>query len=295
MGNRTRVAAMNAGAMTNKKKIATLRNVSFTYPAGNIAIDKISLTLFEGEIVGMVGANGSGKTTLLKLLSGYATLGGGYIELGMVPIEEYSERMLNEFVIYVEQNPENQLTGPTVEDELARCCRMMGLRGRAIQTRVTGVLRDLNMEKSKEWFLDEISNGERRRVALGLALLGQPKLLLLDEPLADLDGEGVEATLQFLKTYRSRGVCIFMTSHEMGNLVSIADRIAVISKGKLVQMEEPEAVLRNQKALKEASVNLPAIPSLCMALEKAGMLDFEKVPLNLTKALEAIRSAAKVA
>ena len=119
--------------MSEAKKIASLDGVVFNYPAGNNALDRITLDFHQGEIIGLVGANGAGKTTLMKLLAGYMDKTDGSILLGGKPIEEYSNKRLNEFVTLVEQNPENQLVGPTVEDELARACRLMGYEGRVIR------------------------------------------------------------------------------------------------------------------------------------------------------------------
>ncbi len=279
--------------MPKNKKLASLTNISLAYPAGNTAVANINLQLFEGEIVGLLGANGSGKTTLLKLLSGYISITSGDISLGTTNITEFNERMLTEFVTLVEQNPENQLAGPTVEDELARSCRLMGLRGRAIEENVTRVLRDLKMEDAREWFLDEISTGERRRVALGLSLLGNPKLLLLDEPMSDLDDEGISAAVEFLKTYRSKGTCILISGHKLRELLPICDRIAVLNKGILEYVNEPDNVLRNKKLLEKAGIDVPDIPALCLELEAAGILKFDKCPVNFEQAKQLIHKTEK--
>jgi len=280
--------------MSNPNKTATLRNVSLAYPAGNTAVDKISFTLFDSEIVGLIGANGSGKTTLLKLISGYMPLTGGYIELDMKPIEDYDEKKLNEFVTLVEQNPEGQLTGPTIEDELARNCRMMGLKGNEIRNKVTEVLKELNMEPAREWFLDEISSGERRRIALGVALLSRPKLLLLDEPLSDLDDNGVRATLEFIRSYAKTGCTILVSSHKMDDLIKITDRLAVLEQGALVQIGPTDTILRNSTLMKQSGVIMPSIPGLCIELENSGLIPkMEKIPTTLEDAKELIRQAIK--
>ncbi len=266
--------------MSDSTKIASLNSASLAYPAGNTAIDKMSLEIFPAEIVGLVGSNGSGKTTLLKLISGYMALTGGGIDLGGKPIEDFSERMLNDYVTLVEQNPENQLSGPTVEDELARACRMIGLKGREIDNRVTSVLKDINLVEAREWFLDEISAGERRRVALGLALLEQPKLLLLDEPLSDLDEEGVQTTIAFLNKYRNKGVAIVVTAHKLDDLIKITDRIAILSKGQLLNIAPTAEVLRDQENLSKASVMMPPLSKLAVELEQEGIISFDKFPLS---------------
>jgi len=277
--------------MINQDKIATLRNVTLAYPAGNTAIERISITIFGGEVVGLLGSNGSGKTSLLKLISGYLSITGGYIELGAKPIEDYSERMLNEFVTLVEQNPESQLTGPTIEDELARACRMMGLKGREIENRVTSVLKDIHLENAREWFLDEISAGERRRVALGLALLERPKLLLLDEPLADLDEAGVKSTIEFIRRYKEMGVAIVVTAHKLDDIMEITDRMAVLSKGHLLAVNDSSEIIQNTEVLNKASVTVPPLTKLCVELQREGIVKFQTFPRNYPEAKNAIRAA----
>ncbi|MFC1584808.1 ABC transporter ATP-binding protein [Fibrobacterota bacterium] len=279
--------------MPEQTKVVALKNVSLAYPAGNISVDKISLDIFKSEVVGLVGSNASGKTSLLKVIAGYMSMTGGDIALGGISIGEYNERMLNDFMIFVEQNPESQLTGPTVEDELARNCRLRGMKGRVIETTVSNILQEIELPEGRDWFLDEISIGERRRVALGLALLGAPKLLLLDEPLSDLDDQGVSTTISLLRKFKEKGTSILLTSHKLDDAINIADRICVLEHGKLLAVNKPEEIIRETEALQKAGISLPQIPSLLLELESAGAVSFDKCPLDLKGAKEIIASFIK--
>lgn len=277
--------------MSEMKKVATLESVVFNYPAGNNALDKITLDLFQGEIVGMVGANGAGKTTLMKILAGYMDKSDGAINYNGRPIEEFSNKRLNEFVNLVEQNPESQLVGPTVEDELARACRLMGYEGRVIREKVDFVLKLVRMKQAKEWYLDEMSCGERRRIALAMALIADPSILLLDEPLSDLDQVGVKDTVATLKELKNRGLCIIVSAHRLEDILELTDRIAVLGEGRLLMIDEPEKVLSNDEILKLATITLPAVPKLFMRLQAEGILASNKVPLSLDQAVDRIREA----
>lgn len=279
--------------MIEVKKIATLQDVGFNYPAGNNALDSINLELSQGEIVGLVGANGAGKTTLMKILAGYSDKSDGTLLLGGRPIEEFSNRRLNEFVTLVEQNPESQLVGPTVEDELARACRLMGYEGRLIREKVDFVLKLVRMKQSKEWYLDEMSCGERRRIALALAMVADPSLLLLDEPLSDLDSVGIRDTISILKELKSRGLCILVSSHRLEDILELTDRIAVMGEGKLLMIDEPAKVLTNAEILKLAALNVPQVQRLFIQLQSEGLLPEGKLPLTLEGALEVMRPALR--
>lgn len=273
------------------KKVATLESVVFNYPAGNNALDKISMDFHQGEIVGLVGANGAGKTTLMKILAGYMEKTDGVINYNGRPIEEFSNKRLNEFVNLVEQNPESQLVGPTVEDELARACRLMGYEGRVIREKVDFVLKLVRMKQAKEWYLDEMSCGERRRIALAMALIADPSILLLDEPLSDLDQVGVRDTVATLKELKNRGLCVIVSAHRLEDILELTDRIAVLGEGRVLMFDEPEKVLSNEGILKLATVTLPAIPKLFMRLQAEGVLASNKLPLSLDQAVDRIREA----
>ncbi|MEO7427139.1 MAG: ABC transporter ATP-binding protein [Fibrobacteria bacterium] len=277
--------------MSETKKVATLESVVFNYPAGNNALDKISMELLQGEIVGLVGANGAGKTTLMKILAGYMDKTDGNIHYNGRAIEEFSNKRLNEFVNLVEQNPESQLVGPTVEDELARACRLMGYEGRVIREKVDFVLKLVRMKQAKEWYLDEMSTGERRRIALAMGLIADPSMLLLDEPLSDLDQVGVRDTISTLKELKSRGLCIIVSSHRLEDILELTDRVAVLGEGRLLIIDEPQKVLANDEILKLASVSLPAIPRLFLRLQAEGVLGSAKLPLSMDQAVERIKEA----
>ncbi len=275
--------------MTEAKKMLTLENLVFNYPAGNNALDKITFDLHQGEIVGLVGANGAGKTTLMKILAGYMDKTDGTILLGGREIEDFSNKKLHEFVNLVEQNPESQLVGPTVEDELARACRLMGFEGRYIKEKIEFVLKLVRMKQAREWYLDEMSCGERRRIALALALISDPSILLLDEPLSDLDQVGVKDTVATLQELKNRGLCIVVSSHRLEDILELTDRLAVLGEGRLLMLDEPQKVLGSDAILKLAAITLPSVQRLFLKLQEEGMVPAGNLPLSLEQAMERFR------
>ncbi len=275
--------------MSEIKKVATLQEVCYNYPAGNNALDKITFEINQGEIIGLLGANGAGKTTLMKILSGYLEKSDGTLLLGGRPVEEYSNRRLNETVTLVEQNPENQLVGPTVEDELARACRLMGFEGRLIRDKVDFVLNLVRMKQAKEWYLDEMSCGERRRIALALALVSDPSLLLLDEPLSDLDTVGIRDTISILKDLKGRGLAILVSSHRLEDILELTDRVAVLGDGRILMCDAPNKVLTNTEILKLAVMSIPGVQRLYIHLQGEGLMPAGDIPATFDQALEIFR------
>ena len=277
--------------MVEKSKLVALTEVSLTYPAGNTPVDRVSLDIFGSETVALVGANGSGKSTLLKMIAGYISPTDGDLRLENVPIKDFNERMLNDLMAFVEQNPEKQLIGPTVEDELARNCRMMGLKGKDIDNTDTQVLQEVSLSFAREWFLNEISLGELRRVSLGLALLGKPKLLLLDEPFSDLDNNGKEVTKAIINKYKNRGGSVIIVTKDMNDVLTLSDRIGLFQDGKLTALDKPSVMVKNKAALGKSDVIEPVIASLCLQLENQRLLTFDTCPLSLDEAVAALQKA----
>jgi ABC-type multidrug transport system ATPase subunit len=167
----------------------------------------------------------------------------------------------------------------------------MGYEGRVIREKVDFVLKLVRMKQAKEWYLDEMSCGERRRIALAMALIADPSILLLDEPLSDLDQVGVRDTVATLKELKNRGLCIIVSAHRLEDILELTDRIAVLGEGRLLMIDEPETVLSNDEILKLATVTLPAIPKLFMRLQAEGVLASNKLPLSLDQAVDRIREA----
>ena len=181
--------------------------------------------------------------------------------------------------------------GPTVEDELARACRLMGYEGRLIRDKVDFVLKLVRMKQAKEWYLDEMSSGERRRIALALSLVSDPSLLLLDEPLSDLDTVGVRDVISILKDIKDRGLCILVTSHHLEGILELTDRVAVLGEGRILLCDTPQKVLTNESVLKSAVVNVPAAQRLYVRLQLEGLLPKGSVPLDFEGVVDVLRGA----
>jgi ABC-type multidrug transport system ATPase subunit len=167
----------------------------------------------------------------------------------------------------------------------------MGYEGRVIREKVDFVLKLVRMKQAKEWYLDEMSAGERRRIALAMALIADPSMLLLDEPLSDLDYVGVKDTISTLKELKNRGLCIIVSSHRLEDILELTDRVAVMGEGRILMVDEPQKVLTNEEILKLATLTLPAVPRLFLRLQAEGVLASNKLPLSLDEAVARIKEA----
>jgi ABC-2 type transport system ATP-binding protein len=210
-----------------------------------IAVDRVSFTVNEGEIFGVLGPNGSGKSTLIRLLSTLLLPDGGYVKIfghdvvsEPVKVQQLINRVSVEASFFKKLSPmENLLYG----------ARLYGLDGRETRKQVVEILTRLGLEKRSIYQpMEEMSRGMQQKVAIARALLTQPRLLLLDEPTTGLDPRSkreVQAVVQELRD--QFGTTILLTTHDMLEAENLCDRIAIIDGGKIVALDEPVALKKS--------------------------------------------------
>lgn len=272
--------------MSEDSVLVKMEGVGFAYDAGNTAVFGLNAEIRSGEVLLVTGANGSGKTSLLKLLGGFLVPGEGNVRLGKVDLEELPDEKVDEWVAFIRTESEKALIGPTVEDELARGCRLAGLSGPAIPHRVGQALEVVRLRDSRHWYLDEMSVGERRRIALASSLIGKPRVVLMDDPLADLDAAGVRVVGRILRELARRGLGVVFSSHLLDPAIQLADRVLVLDQGEIIAEGAPSHILENPDALQEAGLALPPAAELFHRLRAQGVLPNTALPVSMDEAVE---------
>jgi len=262
-----------------------LHRVGYAYDAGNTAVFGIDLSIRNGEVLLVAGANGAGKTSLLKLLGGFLLPTEGRIDFDGKDVSEIPEGRLDEWVAFVRTEGEKVLVGPTVEDELARACRMCGLSGPAIPERVGQALGAVQLSSARNWYLDEMSMGERRRVALAAALIGRPRVVIFDDPLSELDAQGTRVVTKVLHDLARRGLSVVLSSHHLDPAVSLADRVVVLDQGGIVLDGSPQKVLAEEHVLRQAGLPLPPGVELVRRLREKGLVKSDRIPVTIEEAV----------
>lgn len=256
-------------------------NISFVYGAGTpfetIAIDDVSFSCNENEIVGVIGHTGSGKSTFIQHLNGLIKPSSGKVILDSKDIwsKENKKNIRNvRFAVGLcFQYPEYQIFEDTIYKEIAFGPAQMGLSEEEIKARVyesmdfVGISRDM---ENKSPF--DISGGQKRRVAIASIIAMKPKVLILDEPCAGLDPMGREAILKLVKDYqRVEGNTVLFISHSMEDVAKIADRVLVMRSGKVAMFGTvPEVYSRGQE-LKEMGLNVPEVTDIFLKLREKGV------------------------
>jgi len=274
--------------MSDQSVLLQTDGVGYAYDAGNTAVYGIRTEVKAGEVLLVAGANGSGKTSLLKLLGGFLVPSEGTVRLGGVELDELPGDKVDEWVAFVRTESEKGLIGPTVEDELARGCRLSGLTGAAIPQRVSQALDVVRLRDARHWYLDEMSVGERRRIALASCLIGKPRVVLMDDPLAELDAAGVRVVGRILKELAKRGLGVVFSSHLLEPAVQLADRVVVLDQGEIIADGSPQAILEKPDILQEAGLPLPPAAELFHRLRAQGVLQNVPLPVSMDEAVDVL-------
>ncbi|MFC8665070.1 ABC transporter ATP-binding protein [Streptomyces sp. NPDC057199] len=203
----------------------------------------VSLSVAPGETVGIIGETGSGKSTLARAVLGLVRASAGSIVVGGEDISAYGTRQWRALrrrgvIQYVFQDPLRSLDPDlTIEASLAEPLLLQGVSREEAATRVRAFLARVKLsEELLDRLPGELSGGQRQRVAVARALVTDPRLVILDEPVSALDSANRVQILQILKELRADGVALVFISHDLGSVAGIADRIAVLYQGELVEV-----------------------------------------------------------
>lgn len=233
--------------------IVSIKNLSKTYASGHTALDDVSLDIEKGEILALLGPNGAGKTTLISLICGLVKPSSGSVTVDGFDIQR-EFRKTRAMIALVPQ----ELTVEGFESPLATMRFSRGLFGKAPRPELLDeILKKLSLWDKKDAKILTLSGGMKRRVMIAKALSHEPIVLFLDEPTAGVDVELRKDMWNMVRGLRDAGVTIILTTHYIEEAEEMADRIAVIDKGKLMLVED-KAKLMKRMGKKELMVELSA-------------------------------------
>lgn len=258
-----------------------LKNVSYVYSKGSpyetAALSEVTLTVGEGEFVGIIGHTGSGKSTLVNIMSGVVkpTEGEVWIDGEDITRLKAAPKKLSGKVGIVFQYPEYQLFEETVWKDIAFGPKNMGKTGKELDDAVFAAATFCGIDVplfDKSPF--ELSGGQKRRVAIAGVVAMNPDVLVLDEPAAGLDPAGREEIIGGLLRYRKqRGSTMVIISHSMEDIAKYSDYIVVLDHGRVCMQGTPAEVFMNAEALFGASLDLPQVTKLFVELKKRLLAD----------------------
>ena len=261
-----------------------LENVCYAYNAdGQLALNDVSLQVRPGEWLTVLGANGSGKSTLVRHLNGLLRASSGRVWVAGRLVEDYPNMQeLRRLVGIVFQNPDNQIVGNSVEEDVAFGLENLGVPRKEMRERISWALQLVGMAGKEKIDPAALSGGQKQRLAIAGALAMQPKALLLDEATSMLDPVGAAEVLQVLRDLHAQGLTIVMITHNM-NEVLPADRAVVMAGGQLQMEAVPQELFAHTEDLARWHIELPAVTQLGNMLGINGCLNLTDLLAGLNR------------
>ena len=272
----------------------SVKNLSYTYPDGTRALKNVNMEIFKGEKVAIMGPNGAGKSTLFSHFNGLTEPTSGYLELDGKKME-YDKKTLLEIrqkVGIVFQDPNDQLFAPTVKEDVAFGPMNLGLDYEEVEKRVNEALELVGMKKFKDKTPHHLSGGQQKRVAIAGIIAMRPEIMILDEPTAGLDPQGVDQVLNILNNLNKDGMSIVISSHDIEMVNGFAEKIFVLYEGELLARGDKHEIFSNKELLKKAHLKAPITTEILYKLKEKGF-NVDTTKINLDEVIDEIMKIKK--
>ena len=245
-----------------------------TYSYGDLmAVDHVSFTVGEGEIVGFLGPNGAGKTTTVKMLTGQLKPKGGRALLLGIDVARDAMKVHQEIGVCFETT--NLYEQMSAQENLKLFARLFNMR----EFDAPALLKRVGLAGREKDRVEGYSKGMKQRLMVARSIVNQPRILFLDEPTAGLDPTSAESIRSLILEERQRGATVFLTTHDMWEADKLSDRVAFMSQGKIVALDTPHNLKQQygRRALR-ASV-----------MTEGQRLEDREIPLDSAQTQEAVR------
>ena len=230
-----------------------IEGLTYTYPDGTPALRGVSLSVAEGERLGLVGPNGAGKSTLLLHLNGLLRGEGRLSACGLTPGRDgLDELRLKVGLVF--QDPDDQLFMPTVFDDVAFGPLNLRMPADAVRERVREALEAVDMAHAQDRCSHHLSYGERKRVSVATVLAMRPQILALDEPTANLDPRHRRQIIDLLK---GLDMTLVVASHDLDAVLDVCGRVVLLDEGAVAADGPAETILADRSLLESHGLELP--------------------------------------
>ena len=265
-----------------------VKNIKYAYNSQYEALKGVDLKVERGEMVALLGKNGAGKSTLFLHLNGIYEPDEGQVFIDGEELK-YDKKSLLKFrqkVGIVFQNPDDQIFAPTVEEDVAFGPLNLGLSMEEVQDRVEYALARVGMTGFEKTAPHHLSGGQKKRVAIAGILAMKPEVMVLDEPTAGLDPQGVVDLSKLLRELNDEGITIIISTHEVDLVPDYANRVFVLVDGLLIAEGTPKEIFSQPEILEKANLKVPIVTDLFQQLEEEGIDMQGDYPLTIAEAKE---------
>ena len=262
----------NSAPASAEAPIICVRDVSFTYDGEAFALSGASVRIARGEFVCVLGGNGSGKSTLAKHLNALLVPDKGQVEVcGMDTSARQHTYAIRQSAGMVFQNPDNQIIGTIVDEDVGFGPENMGVPTKEIWERVEKSLKAVGMWEYRSHSPNKLSGGQKQRVAIAGVVAMRPKCIVLDEPTAMLDPNGRKEVIHTVQELnRKEHVTVLLITHYMEEVIE-ADKVIVMDQGKIVMQGTPKEVFSHVEELKSYRLDVPQATLVAYELQKKGV------------------------
>jgi energy-coupling factor transport system ATP-binding protein len=226
----------------------------------------IDLDVQGGEVLAIAGLNGAGKSTLIQAMASLVTLASGSVRIDGEALAALGPRSIARRIGYVFQNPEHQFLAATVCEEIAYGLRVQGRADKEIAGAVGLMLERFDLVRYADISPFRLSHGEKRRLSLATALVTEPAVLLLDEPTFGQDRAHGQEIMALLMDANARGATIVLVTHDLQMAADYADRLALLSAGRLLAIGRPDDLLLDGRLIESAGLRLPPLRRIALSL-----------------------------
>jgi len=277
--------------------IIRVRDLRFRYPdAPHDALAGINLDVRRGEFLGVTGVSGAGKSTLCLCLKGLIPAGtfGGSVSVAGQPVGPRAPYVEGSALVF--QNPETQIIGLTVAEDLAFGPENLLREPEWIRAAIPRYLHQVRLGGYENVDTYRLSGGQKQRLAIADALILEPQILILDEPTSELDPIGKDEVFEVLQRLRrEREITVVMVEHAAEQLAEMADRIIVLHQGELVDQGPPDKLYRNPRLFHQTDAErAPQISEVLFRLVQDGLLDPELFTASEDLGVERLRALLEV-
>ncbi len=236
------------------------------------AVDNINLDINAGEFIAILGHNGSGKSTLAKHMNAIFSPTEGTVWVdGMDTADEEKIWEIRQTAGMVFQNPDNQIIGQVVEEDVGFGPENIGVPTKEIRERVEESLKAVGMYEFRKYSPNKLSGGQKQRVSIAGVLAMHPKCIVLDEPTAMLDPNGRKEVIRAVRALNEvEGVTVILITHYMEEIIH-ADRVFVMDQGKIAMQGTPREIFSQVEKLKDLRLDVPQVTLVSYELQKRGL------------------------
>ncbi|AKB37729.1 ATPase component CbiO of energizing module of cobalt ECF transporter [Methanosarcina siciliae C2J] len=271
--------------------ILETRGLKYTYPDGTVALQDINIEIGKGKKIAFVGQNGSGKSTLFLLLNGTLKPQGGEIFFHGAPFK-YDSKSLREIrksVGIVFQNSDDQIFAPTVYQDVAFGPANLGYPKEKVDASVQHALEHVGLTHLKDKPPHHLSGGQKKRVAIAGVMAMEPEVIILDEPLSNLDPVGADEIIDLLNEFNQLGSTIIISTHDVDLAYRWSDYVYLMSNSKLIGQGTPVEVFKEQELLKKASLRQPTTLEIYHEIARRGLAYGKKSPKNVPELVNTLK------